>query len=386
MTVSPQIPSDRDLELLSAYLDGELTDREKEKLEQRLARENALRAVLDDLHETVTLVSDLPRLKAPRSFTLDPAVYGRTVGRSVPWWQRLFTLESALQLSGALGAAASILLIILAVLFTQEGSGKLSMSAERPASESSQVAMQPTLAESEAEETALAYAGNDLLQTTMAAQNTYYATHQAMTPTLAPTQAALSMAAPAGEESFQDTTTAPTEVAQEMAAGTVAQEAAPLAPDNEQPTIMMVEPDAYPPAAAQDAVGATAPQPAAASAPTASAGQMLFAPPQEIAPTTEEGFRDTQEDENTAEDDGMAANAAGPTTGATGTMSMATATLAPATPTEKDHPETPAQMQTARRGASSEESFSSWWLAGLGLVTLVASITLFVWGRRRARA
>ncbi len=211
MTVSPQIPSDRDLELLSAYLDGELTDREKEKLEQRLARENALRAVMDDLRETVTLVSDLPRLKAPRSFTLDPAVYGRTVGRPVPWWQRLFTLESALQLSGALGAAASILLIILAVLFTQEGSEKSSMSAERPASESSQVAMQPTLAESEAEETALAYAGNDLLQTTMAAQNTYYATHQAMTPTLAPTQAALSMAAPAGEESFQDTTTAPTE-------------------------------------------------------------------------------------------------------------------------------------------------------------------------------
>ncbi len=383
MTVSPQIPSDRDLELLSAYLDGELADREKEKLEQRLARENALRAVLDDLRETVTLVSDLPRLKAPRSFTLDPAVYGRPVGRPVPWWQRLFTLESALQLSGALGAAASILLIILAVLFTQEGSEKSSMSAKRPASESSQVAIQPTLAESEAEETALAYAGNDLLQTTMAAQNTYYATHQAMTPTLAPTQATLSMAAPAGEESFQDTTTAPTEVAQEMAAGMVAQEAAPLAPDNEQPTIMM-EPDAYPPAVAQDAVGAAAPQPAAASVPTASAGQMLFAPPQEIAPTTEEGFREQPQDQNTreGESDGMAANAAGgPTTGETETMLPATATPAPATQAEKDQPET----QTARRGASSEES-SSWWLAGIGLAVLAASIMLFVWGRRRARA
>ncbi len=111
---------------------------------------------------------------------------------------------------------------------------------------------------------------------------------------------------------------------------------------------------------------------------------MLFAPPQEIAPTTEEGFREQPQDENTQEGEsgGMAANAAGPTTGATGTMLLATATPAPATQSEKDQPET----QTARRGTSSEESSSSWWLAGIGLVVLAASIMLFVWGRRRARA
>jgi anti-sigma factor RsiW len=381
MTVSPKIPSDRDLELLYAYLDGELTDREKELLEQRLARENALRAELDDLRETVALVSDLPRLKAPRNFTLDPAVYGRPVRR------RIFTLTFALRFSGALGAAASIVLIMLAVLLTQGGSEKSSLSGEHLSSESPPIAMQPTLAEVQPEETALAYAGNDLLQTTMAAQSLYYAT---LEPTL--TQAALDMAAPAGEESYQDTTTAPTEVAQEMAAGAVApaESEAPPAPANEEPSTLMMQPGAYPPAAAQDAVGgAGAPPPAPALAPTATAVP-AFAAPQPVTSASGEGFRESQRDDNTDEGDtdGSAANSASnsPTSSAE-VMLVPTATPAPATQAEKSQPdETPVEAQTARRQTTSDESSSYWWLAGIGLVTLAVSIALFVWGGRGTRA
>ncbi|MBN1201147.1 MAG: hypothetical protein JXJ20_04755 [Anaerolineae bacterium] len=113
MAASHNIPSEHDLELLSAYIDNELPDHERVALEQRLAHEDVLRIALDNLRHTAALVRGLPRLKAPRNFTLDPAVYSRKPS----WWQRLLTFENALQLSGALGAAASILLIALAVLW-----------------------------------------------------------------------------------------------------------------------------------------------------------------------------------------------------------------------------------------------------------------------------
>jgi anti-sigma factor RsiW len=118
MATRPQTPSERDLELLSAYLDGELNDRERASLEKRLSQDSALRAALDGLRETVALVRSLPRLKAPRNFTLDPAVYGQPV----PWWKRLVSLSAALQVSGALGAAASIVIIALAFILSGSSS------------------------------------------------------------------------------------------------------------------------------------------------------------------------------------------------------------------------------------------------------------------------
>jgi hypothetical protein len=112
MTASQQSPTERDLELLSAYLDGELTDRERNKLERRLNQERALQDELTALRDTVALLHELPQLKAPRNFTLDPEHYSR----AIPWWKRLFMLENVLQLSGALGAVASVALIVLALL------------------------------------------------------------------------------------------------------------------------------------------------------------------------------------------------------------------------------------------------------------------------------
>lgn len=109
--------SERDLELLSAYLDGELSDYERHVLEQRLARESDLRRALDDLRATVRLVSALPRLKAPRSFALDPAIHGARVR----WWRRWLASGAALQWSGALGAAASVILITLGLALGSGG-------------------------------------------------------------------------------------------------------------------------------------------------------------------------------------------------------------------------------------------------------------------------
>jgi hypothetical protein len=57
-------------ELLSAYLDGELGERERQRLEARLAQDPALRAELRALHQTVSLMHELPQVAAPRNFIL----------------------------------------------------------------------------------------------------------------------------------------------------------------------------------------------------------------------------------------------------------------------------------------------------------------------------
>ena len=60
----------RDLELLSAYLDGELKPSDSTKLEARLTSDPELASVLNDLRAARTLLRKLPARKAPRNFTL----------------------------------------------------------------------------------------------------------------------------------------------------------------------------------------------------------------------------------------------------------------------------------------------------------------------------
>ena len=58
------------LELLSAYLDGEVTDEERAQVETHLAVSPAWRDELDSLRWTVSLLRELPDLPLPRSFEL----------------------------------------------------------------------------------------------------------------------------------------------------------------------------------------------------------------------------------------------------------------------------------------------------------------------------
>jgi hypothetical protein len=61
-------------ELLSAYLDGELSERERQFLEARLAQDPTLRAELRALRQTVSLVQELPQVAAPRNFILSKSM------------------------------------------------------------------------------------------------------------------------------------------------------------------------------------------------------------------------------------------------------------------------------------------------------------------------
>ena len=80
--------STRDLELLSAYIDGELSARGIARLLPRLDREPALKQALEEMKAVVQQLGSLPEAPLPRSFTLTPDVVGiRSRPRAYPVFQ-----------------------------------------------------------------------------------------------------------------------------------------------------------------------------------------------------------------------------------------------------------------------------------------------------------
>ncbi len=101
--------SDNDLELLSAYIDGALSETERAALDARLRAEPELRRELARLQAAVDLVKSLPPLSAPRDFRLSRSM----ARRPSVWTSAAFSYASA--------AAAVFLLIVGVILFRQPG-------------------------------------------------------------------------------------------------------------------------------------------------------------------------------------------------------------------------------------------------------------------------
>lgn len=68
--------SPHDWEALSAYLDEEMTPKERARLESRLNQDQAFREALEELRQTRTVLRSQPRLRAPRNFTLNSEMAG----------------------------------------------------------------------------------------------------------------------------------------------------------------------------------------------------------------------------------------------------------------------------------------------------------------------
>jgi hypothetical protein len=102
--------STRDLELLSAYIDGELSARGLARLLPRLDREPGLKQALEDMKAVVQQLGSLPEAPLPRSFTLTPDVVGiRSRPRAYP----------VFQLATALAAIAFVALVGLDTVIGQ---------------------------------------------------------------------------------------------------------------------------------------------------------------------------------------------------------------------------------------------------------------------------
>lgn len=86
----------KDWELLSAYLDGQLTEAEKGRVLSLLAQRPDLGQGLDELRRTRAVLRAAPRRRAPRNFTLTPAMVQKPRPRWSLSWAPAFGFASAL--------------------------------------------------------------------------------------------------------------------------------------------------------------------------------------------------------------------------------------------------------------------------------------------------
>ncbi len=77
---------DRNLETLSAYLDGELTGKERVRIEGLLQEDENLRTWYEELKRTRSVLRSAPTLRAPRNYYLTPEMVGQKEkpGRAFP--------------------------------------------------------------------------------------------------------------------------------------------------------------------------------------------------------------------------------------------------------------------------------------------------------------
>jgi hypothetical protein len=131
--------SNRDYENLSAYLDGQLAPGEQNRLEERLKTRPELKQALEEMTRTRAMLRAAPRRRAPRNFTLTPAMVGdHKRARRAGWFTGLFpTLSFA--------SAVATLALILSLAFEFLPSQQAAMTAQPET-----VAMQPNFADDSA--------------------------------------------------------------------------------------------------------------------------------------------------------------------------------------------------------------------------------------------
>jgi hypothetical protein len=117
-------PTFRDVEQLSAFLDGNLSKADSTRLEARLTTDPELASVYRDLREARSLLRRLPQRRAPRRFALSP----KTAGVRPPLPRAYPVLQLASGLAGAL-----FFITLLGNFIALPGAQSPSLSAAAPA-------------------------------------------------------------------------------------------------------------------------------------------------------------------------------------------------------------------------------------------------------------
>jgi len=126
----------KELNMLSAYLDNELNPGDRRRLEKQLDSEPALRERLDNLRRTKIVLGRLARLKAPRNFTLTPEMV--TVHRKKA--KPVFTF---LKLASSFAAIMLVLLVGMELILGGIGVRE-QLASEVPVMEADTVAAEAT--------------------------------------------------------------------------------------------------------------------------------------------------------------------------------------------------------------------------------------------------
>jgi hypothetical protein len=118
-------------EALTAYLDNALTPVQRQAFERELAQDAGLRETMEQQRRLKAQLRQLPRVAAPRHFTLDPAVYGQQ--------RPATTMGSYMILRTATALVAFFFVLALVVEFTATGNraSPVAMEEAAPAAEQS---------------------------------------------------------------------------------------------------------------------------------------------------------------------------------------------------------------------------------------------------------
>jgi hypothetical protein len=103
----------REWEAISAYLDGQLAQKERAHLEARLQSSAELRSAMEDLRTTRTLLRSQPKVRAPRNFTLTPQMVGGYASRRPAPALSLFSFMRL----GSAFAGLVLVMVLVADLF-----------------------------------------------------------------------------------------------------------------------------------------------------------------------------------------------------------------------------------------------------------------------------
>lgn len=123
-------------ELLSAYLDDELGERERERLEARLSQDPALRAELRALQQTVSILHELRQVSAPRNFILSESMVRRREPAPAPEPRRAW---AAPLLTAATTIVSLLFVVVLVGDLLLSGVGGFA-SAPRPMEQAEEAA------------------------------------------------------------------------------------------------------------------------------------------------------------------------------------------------------------------------------------------------------
>lgn len=102
--------SQQDWQLLSAYLDGQLSANDQAKLEKRLREQAGLRGALEELKTTRAMLRGAGKQRVPRNFTLTAAMVEKA--RPHP----LLRLVPVLNFASAAAALAVVILLVVGLL------------------------------------------------------------------------------------------------------------------------------------------------------------------------------------------------------------------------------------------------------------------------------
>lgn len=106
--------SPKEWQLLSAYLDDQVSPRERIQIEKKLARDDAFNQALISLRQTRAVIRCMPQRRVPRNFTLTPEmVPARHAPRLIP----------VLRFASAFSAVAAVILFALQLLPGLMGAG-----------------------------------------------------------------------------------------------------------------------------------------------------------------------------------------------------------------------------------------------------------------------